>query len=1591
MNELYKKLEEMGKRLAAVERRPVQKSGKTFEAPTGLTSTAQTDSTISLSWIAPVTNETIVSYKIYRNGLLAGSSTTISYIDTGLVPGTSYTYRVSAISDRQIEGELSVELIAITTGIPIDTEAPTTPQNFGGSATSSAVTLSWSPATDNVAVTGYTIYRNGVPIVSTAALSYIDSNVVPGTNYIYTVDAFDAAGNHSGQSNSVNITVPQPPSQSTWYVSVDGSASNEGTLESPWSLDHALNGGGGGQVLAGHTIYILGSAPGTNYNLTASQVVTGLTGSAGSPIVIRPYPGHRVGLRNSGGTFGSLHSSLILRDLSYVDFKHLELTMYSYTRSPEVPAGGTIYHVQEDEAYTQSHLRFFNCQFHDCAGSAIYSGESSDHIEYNGCYFFYNGSSTTLDHNVIVFGAAGSNKIFRDCVFGHSAAGGFQGYATAGEALEDMDFIGNVFTALGSLYNNPDRGIFLSGEDVEVVRNCLINNNFYYQPSTITIDPDTQALKLGSSTGSTTPDSGQFTIVSNGDDGRWGSDGAFTASANLGTVGLASGGVDYNDFYRFQSVNIPQGATITSATLTLQFGNSDVDDTLDLVVRGDDSDNSTAPTTAAEANGKAKTTAQVDWDWVSWLQDTNYVSPDLGAIVQEIVDRPGWASGNALQLFLMENGGSTNDAWPYHREHTTGPEVVLNIEWEVSTGGGTETTWGPTQISSNSDDGRWDTLGNFDNSANLAQVGYGSSAQWSSFFRFPNVTIPAGATITSAFLDWYSANADVDDTINMHVRGDKSTASPTAPTTAADAVGRARTTEQVAWQIVSWTSTTLYTSPNIAQIIQELVSQGTWASGNAMVLFLDENNDTSSNDIWIATLEHSTLQAPRLTITYETGGAGTPVENVTSQSNFFARGQLDLSDPDYTNVDFSNNVVYFPNSHVDNTQTKFPSNTWSSTEPATGATKFVRVYDWDGKRANVVIYNWGQASTVTLTAVDLAGLTLEAGEPYELRNMERYYSDVVTGIYDGTSIVVPMTGRTQASPVGISTPPTLFPRFGVFQLVINGGSDSPPLEDDSEAPTVPAGLSATAVSESQINLSWTASTDNVAVAGYRIRRNGAIIATTSSTSYSNTGLAAGTLYQYTVSAYDSAGNESAESTSASATTSNPPPPPSGDAWYVSPSGSSGNTGAIGSPWSLTYALTGASGQIDPGDTVYLRGGNYNLSNTYTISADGSSGNPISYRAYPGEVPRILNSYDGSQGQVNGGSYLDFYDIVWEGTGYTRPSSRQVSTGAEMSLILTHGNATFIRFFGCHFKNSEVHGVREYSLSNGIEYNGCFFVLNGASARYDHGVYLRGVVNVPKIFRDCVFAHNSGYGIHGWGYSSTHDQDEHYFYGCTSFQNGSLYASSDSYRPPQALIGGATGSQYDDGRIENCTFYTNISSSAQNIRICYGNSCDDLRFVNNIMAGGYFNADWSSITGVEANSGNAIYSTSSNSSKANSFLDSGSGNTRQTSLPTSGSIKQIRTFNWDSRRAKIVLFNWANASSLSFSNAELVNAGLTISAGNSYELHNAENYFGDVITGTYNGTSITVPMTGRTVETPLGLPKPPSAFPKFGCFILITKP
>ena len=99
-----------------------------------------------------------------------------------------------------------------------DTEDPTAPQNLVATAVqASSVTMSWDAASDNVAVTGYDVYRDGglIATVGAATTNHTDGSAIPDTTFQYTVRARDAAANVSVPSNTLTVTTPPGPATLT--------------------------------------------------------------------------------------------------------------------------------------------------------------------------------------------------------------------------------------------------------------------------------------------------------------------------------------------------------------------------------------------------------------------------------------------------------------------------------------------------------------------------------------------------------------------------------------------------------------------------------------------------------------------------------------------------------------------------------------------------------------------------------------------------------------------------------------------------------------------------------------------------------------------------------------------------------------------------------------------------------------------------------------------------------------------------------------------------------------------------------------------------------------------------------------------------------------------------------------------------------------------------------------------------------------------------------------------------------------------------------------------------------------------------------
>jgi chitodextrinase len=280
----------------------------------------------------------------------------------------------------------------------------------------------------------------------------------------------------------------------------------------------------------------------------------------------------------------------------------------------------------------------------------------------------------------------------------------------------------------------------------------------------------------------------------------------------------------------------------------------------------------------------------------------------------------------------------------------------------------------------------------------------------------------------------------------------------------------------------------------------------------------------------------------------------------------------------------------------------------------------------------------------------------------------------------------------------------------VSQLSITSGSGG---STDTVAPSIPTGLSATAVSSSRINLSWTPSTDNTGILGYIIYRNGAQIGTVSGASYSDTGLQSTSAYSYKVSAFDDAGNISGQSSAAQATTQTV----AAEDMYVAQtsfgndSGSSCNNAKAMSwvsEWDSqngghNWATPKVQGKIGPGDTIHVCG---SISTALSIMGSGVSGRPITITFEPGAS--MTKDYWGGTGAIStpGGTSADW--IVIDGRN-------GVIQNTDTGSLLGHRNADSvgINITGNHVtirdltvKNIYVRAQASYSdpIANGTAIN-----------------------------------------------------------------------------------------------------------------------------------------------------------------------------------------------------------------------------------------------------------------------------------------------
>ena len=446
-----------------------------------------------------------------------------------------------------------------------------------------------------------------------------------------------------------------------------------------------------------------------------------------------------------------------------------------------------------------------------------------------------------------------------------------------------------------------------------------------------------------------------------------------------------------------------------------------------------------------------------------------------------------------------------------------------------------------------------------------------------------------------------------------------------------------------------------------------------------------------------------------------------------------------------------------------------------------------------------------------------------------------------------------------------------------------------------------------------------------------------------------------------------------------------------------PAGTPRGDGTRDRPWDLATALSGGRGRVQPGDTIWLRGGTYtgNFDGTLT----GTSTAPIVVRQYPGERATI----DGNL-HVHGA-----YAIYW---GFEITQSNPA--GDANDALDTYGP-------NCRFINLVVHdagkqGISFWENEGTSELYGSIFYNNGTHENFDHGIYAASEGGEKWIVDNVVFD-NLAYGIHVYAGSRHPFLSNVHVRGNTAFNTGAI--SREGPQDANLLIGGDVLTEHMSAD-SNLLYFPGTTGRNLRLGMPRGDNRDILVRGNYVVGGavtllmaGWVKADvvdnefvgsadmvdltargplaahtWRHNTYGRDPAARAWHYQGSAYDLASWEAATGLGRTGTASAAPTTPRVFVRPNKYEPGRATIVVYNWGHRPSVS------VDVSSALRVGARFELRNVQDLFGPpVLSGAYAGGTIEVPMEGVELPRPVGrgaAPALPSRTgPSFDVFILTS--
>ena len=325
------------------------------------------------------------------------------------------------------------------------------------------------------------------------------------------------------------------------------------------------------------------------------------------------------------------------------------------------------------------------------------------------------------------------------------------------------------------------------------------------------------------------------------------SDGNPAAGGNNLSIGREESGNPQYVGLRFSNLNIPQGATITGATLEAEAQRDD-DGFAQITVFGHDADDAPAFTSQSnDLKNRVTTTSSMTYTPDDWVEGAQYTVPDFSAVVQEIVDRPGWCGGNALGLRLSSTDSRSMKSFE-RQANEGGRPVALRVSYDASTltaGEGCMARVAISQVNDDNDDVEQVTdRGDVNRTSPDMELPNDGNREQVAATRFRNVQIPKDARILDATVE-FEVQSKKRGAVQIGIRGEAHPNAPGFTGARFEVSNRPKTSASVLWTNVPEANRNdKVRTADLSSVVQEIVDQSGWAEGNALTIHYSRANNS---------------------------------------------------------------------------------------------------------------------------------------------------------------------------------------------------------------------------------------------------------------------------------------------------------------------------------------------------------------------------------------------------------------------------------------------------------------------------------------------------------------------------------------------------------------------------------------------------------------------------------------------------------------------------------------------------------------------------------------------------------------------------